>query len=319
MKFALTATTLATALLMGACATNEPQPPAELVRAREAVRHAETDPQVLSGAQMELKRATDALRTANALNADGKSLADISSSAYVAERNAQAALEIARSKRGEEARRLAEVERERTRADVKSDQARQAQEQAMAAQARARAAGARANNAEQRADSAEVQAAMAQATAADARQRAMTSEQQAAALQQQLEQIKATQTDRGMLVTLGDVLFEFNRAEVKPGARAELTKVAEFLRQHPDRRILIEGYTDNVGSTDYNMDLSRRRAEAVAAALVALGVPGDRVASAGYGKDYPVADNATDTNRAMNRRVEVYISNNDKPVQGRRG
>lgn len=312
MKFVLTATTLAAALLMGACATTEQAPPAELVKARNAVHMAETDPQVLSSAALELKRATDALVIANDLNAKGKSLADIASASYIAERNAQTAMEVARGKRREDAMRTAELTRERTRADIEADTARQAQEQA--AMAKARAA-----NAERRADSAEVQAAVAQSNAVDARQSALQSQQQAAALQAQLDQIKATQTDRGMLVTLGDVLFEFNRAEVKPAARAELGKVADFLRAHPDRRILIEGYTDNVGAVDYNKDLSRRRAESVATALMSLGVPADRVASAGYGKEYPVADNGSDTNRAMNRRVEIYISNNDQPVQARRG
>ena len=319
MKFTLTATTLAAALLLGACATTENPPPADLVRARDAVRMAETDSYVLANAQLDLKRATEQLARANQLNAEGKALADISTAAYVAQKSAETALEVGRAKRQEEAMRAAALERERTRADIQAAEARRAQDTAMAAQMRAQAAGARAVNAERRADSAENQAMAAQGSAEAARLAAAQSQQQAMALQQQLDQVKATQTDRGMLVTLGDVLFEFNRAEVKPTARSELMKVADFLRQHPDRRILIEGYTDNVGSADYNMDLSRRRAEAVAAALVSLGVPADRVQSAGYGKDYPVADNATDTNRAMNRRVEVYISNTDRPVQPRRG
>lgn len=326
MKFTLTATTLAAALMLGACATTENPPPAELVRARDAVRMAETDSVVLANAPLDLKRATEQLARANQLNAEGKNLADIATAAYVAQKSAETALEVARAKRQEEAMRAAALERERTRADIQTAEARRAQETAMAAQMRAQAAGARAANAERRASSAETQAMAAQGdaeaarlAAAQSQQQAALSQQQAAALQQQLDQIKATQTERGMLVTLGDVLFEFNRAEVKPTARAELTKVAEFLRQHPDRRIRVEGYTDNVGSADYNLDLSRRRAEAVAAALVSLGVPADRVQTVGHGKDYPVADNGTDTNRAMNRRVEVYISNTDQPVQPRRG
>lgn len=317
MKFALTATTLAAALLMGACATTD-TPPAELVRARDAVRMAETDSYVLANARIELNRATEQLALANKLNADGKTLADISSAAYLARTSAETALQLARAKRQEEAAAAAVLERERTRADLQTAEARRAQEAAMSAQQRAQAAAARAAGAERRAGSAESQAMAAQADAEAARLAAAQSQQQAAALQQQLDQVKATQTDRGMLVTLGDVLFEFNRAEVKPGARNELAKVASFLKEHPDRRILVEGYTDSVGSADYNMDLSRRRAEAVVAALVSLGVAPDRVSSAGYGKDYPIADNASDSNRAMNRRVEVYISNDDQPVRARR-
>lgn len=316
--FSLTASTLAAALLLGACASTTKEPPPELVRARSAVQMAETDSYVHANAALELQRATEALAQANRLNSENKSLADIATASYVAEKAAQTAMEVARAKRQEDAMRQAQVDRERARADISSAEAQRAREEALAAQRRAAMAGARAANAERRADSAETLAALAGSDAAAAEQRAEAARQQAAALQAQLEQVQARQTDRGMLVTLGDVLFEFNRAEVKPTARDELAKVAEFLRQYPDRRLLIEGYTDNVGSAEYNRDLSRRRAEAVAAQLVALGVPAERVSTAGYGKDYPVADNSTDTNRAMNRRVEVYISNNDQPVAARR-
>lgn len=319
MKLAFNATALAAAVLLGACASTPPEAPPELIAARNAVRSAETDPQVLTSAPLELKKATDSLNQANQLLAKRESPADVASAAYVAQRQAQTAMEIARAKRADEGIRTAEVDREKARADIKAGEAARAQGQALAAQARANAAGARAASAEGRASSAEAQAAAATATAVDAQQQAAMLAQQTAALQAQLTQIKAEQTERGMLVTLGDVLFEFNRAEVKQGSSADLTKLAEFLRQNPTRRVLIEGYTDNVGSADYNVALSQRRAAAVRNALVGMGIPADRIVSTGYGKDYPVADNSSDTNRALNRRVEVYISNNDQPVQPRRG
>ena len=81
--------------------------------------------------------------------------------------------------------------------------------------------------------------------------------------------------------------------------------------------MLIEGHTDSIGSDAYNEQLSRRRAEAVATALERMGVAAPRVTVIGYGKQYPIADNSTDTNRAMNRRVEVYLSNNNQPVRPR--
>lgn len=304
------ATALAAALLLGACASTPPEPPPELLQARAAVRAAEIDPDVLSSAPLELKNATDTLNRANRLLAKRESLAEVASAAYVADRQAHTAMEIARAKRAEDAIRGAEVDREKARGDIKAAEARRAREQAMAARDQASIAGARAADAEMRASSAEAQAT-------DAQQRAAMLAQHSAELQAQLNQIQAQATERGMLVTLGDVLFEFNRAEVKPTAQAELRKLADFLRLHPDRRVLVEGHTDNIGSTDYNVDLSRRRAAAVRAALMALGVAGDRIDSTGYGKDYPVADNGSDTNRALNRRVEVYISNNDQPVQRR--
>ena len=133
----------------------------------------------------------------------------------------------------------------------------------------------------------------------------------------QLTELQAKQTDRGMLVTLGDVLFEFGRADIKPGSQGALRKLADYLQQHTDRRVLIEGYTDSVGSDAANLALSQRRAESVAAALGAMGVATSRISTRGYGESYPVADNGTETNRALNRRVEVYISDNDQPVRAR--
>ena len=186
-----------------------------------------------------------------------------------------------------------------------------AQDQALSAQARAGLATQQAAESQQRANSAEQRSLVAQADASQAQ--AQTSQ-----LQQRLTELQAKPTERGMLVTLGDVLFEFNRAEVRPVAQMSLRKLADFLQQYPQRRVLIEGHTDNVGSANYNDELSLRRAEAVDHALIGLGVAGQRVATVGYGKDYPIADNSSDTNRALNRRVEVYIADNDQPVRSRR-
>jgi outer membrane protein OmpA-like peptidoglycan-associated protein len=120
-----------------------------------------------------------------------------------------------------------------------------------------------------------------------------------------------------MLVTLGDVLFEFGRAEIKPAAQNAIGKLANYLNQHPDRRVLIEGFTDSVGSDQANLTLSQRRSQAVADALRAHGVDPARVATRGYGEAYPVASNSSTSDRAMNRRVEVYISNDNQPVRAR--
>lgn len=293
---------LSAAALMGACATNT-TPPQELVSARTAVRSAEADPLVLSRAPQELKRATDALQRANELNAKGESLAEISTAAYVAQRHAEAAKSMAAAAQNEENIRQAQLERERVRADARDADARRAEAQAASAQALAA-------NAQSVASTARAEAANAQAAAVSTAQRN-------AELEQQLAELKASKTDRGMLVTLGDVLFEFGRADIKPSARDAMAKLAAYLQQHPERRILIEGFTDSVGSESANLTLSQRRADAVAAALVALGISPTRIGTRGYGEDYPVAENTTDTNRALNRRVEVYISNTDQPVRAR--
>ncbi len=296
MNRTLTAGAVLAALLISACATSQPPPPA-LVEARSTVRSAELDPAVLNFAPLELKKATASLTRANELLAKGEPVAEVNSVAYVANQQAKTAMAIAKAKTNDTAVGSSQVERERARADVRTVEAQRAQTQTAAA--------------EQRASGAEQQAAAATANSAGV-------QQQNAQLQQRLSELQAKPTERGMLVTLGDVLFEYNRAEVKPGAQASLRKLADFLQQYPNRQVLIEGYTDDTGSAAYNEALSLRRAEAVDSALVGMGVASQRVATVGYGKDFPIASNSTDTNRALNRRVEVYIAENDQPVRARR-
>ncbi|AIR87888.1 OmpA family protein [Pseudomonas cremoricolorata] len=130
-------------------------------------------------------------------------------------------------------------------------------------------------------------------------------------------ELNAKQTDRGTLVTFGDVLFDFNKAELKSSALPNITKLAQFLSENPERKVIVEGYTDSVGSDSYNLSLSDRRAGAVSTALVRAGVDPSRIVSQGYGKQYPVADNSSNSGRAQNRRVEVTISNDNQPVAPR--
>lgn len=130
-------------------------------------------------------------------------------------------------------------------------------------------------------------------------------------------ELNAKQTDRGTLVTFGDVLFDFNKAQLKPSALPNITKLAQFLSENPERKVIVEGYTDSVGSQSYNLSLSDRRAGAVSTALVRAGVDPSRIVSQGYGKEYPIADNSSNSGRAQNRRVEVTISNDNQPVKAR--
>ena len=133
----------------------------------------------------------------------------------------------------------------------------------------------------------------------------------------QLRGLNAKQTERGTLVTFGDVLFDFDQASLKANSRDSVTTLANYLIKNPDRKVIVEGYTDSKGSASYNQGLSERRANAVKNALVRAGVDPSRIVAQGYGKEYPVASNATNSGRAQNRRVEVTISNDNQPVAPR--
>ena len=141
-----------------------------------------------------------------------------------------------------------------------------------------------------------------------AKQQAQAATTQAQQLQQELAALQAKQTDRGLVLTLGDVLFETGRADLRPGALRNLYPLVTFLQKYPERRVLIEGHTDNVGSEAYNLDLSQRRADAVRDFLSQNGVNTAQIATRGYGKASPVASNDTAAGRQQNRRVELIIS-----------
>lgn len=131
------------------------------------------------------------------------------------------------------------------------------------------------------------------------------------------QDLQAKQTERGTLVTFGDVLFDYDKSDLKPAGMRDIQKLAEFLKENPDRKLVVEGYTDSTGSDAYNQQLSERRAESVRRALTRAGVDMQRIQTVGYGKQYPVASNDSNSGRAMNRRVEVTISNDDQRVAPR--
>ena len=177
----------------------------------------------------------------------------------------------------------------------------------------------RANIAVNRANARAAQAEMVQlgarreALALDAEsQRAMSAQREADLLKAQLSELAAKQSERGLVVTLGDILFDFNGTTLKPGGHKQVGRLAEVLQKAADRKVTVEGHTDSVGSDAYNQNLSQQRADVVRQALIAQGVDKDRVSSVGLGEGYPVATNATDAGRQQNRRVEIIIENADR-------
>ncbi len=149
-----------------------------------------------------------------------------------------------------------------------------------------------------------------------ARKDTIAARKQAADLQRQITELNARPTERGLVVTLGDLLFDTNKSELKNGASTNLGKLAAFLNKYPDSSVLIEGHTDNTGSYEYNQDLSQRRADSVKSWLVGKGVSIARLSTSGKGEGSPVAGNDSATGRQLNRRVEVIIENNGVPADG---
>jgi outer membrane protein OmpA-like peptidoglycan-associated protein len=142
--------------------------------------------------------------------------------------------------------------------------------------------------------------------------------QQAAAIQAELDALKAKPTDRGLVLTLGDVLFDTGKADLNPGASRNLDQLVVFLTDHPERRVEIDGYTDNVGTDSFNLSLSERRADTVRNVLVNRGIDSARIVTRGYGKDFGVASNVDSGGRQLNRRVEIVIGGVDgAPVAAR--
>jgi len=157
---------------------------------------------------------------------------------------------------------------------------------------------------------AEKQAALAEKKATVAKEEAKVTKktaEQAAAIEQKLAELNAKETERGLELTLRDVLFETDRADLKPQALEDLYLMVIFLREDPERHILIEGHTDSIGSESYNLDLFQQRATAVRNFLERNGISPERIATRGYGKVYPVASNDTEAGRQQNRRVEVVV------------
>src|SRR3984957_3880336 len=274
-------TGMSLALALGAC-VSAPQPNAALESAHAAVNAAEMDPNVAKYAALDLDTAKKDLAIADDAALHHKD-AEINQPAYLAAQNA----------------RLAQMH-----AAAKADDARVAAGQAERDQIMLAARNREVQNAK-------VATNVALDQRDQATQEAARATEEAARLQAEVDALKAKPTPRGLVLTLGDVLFDTGRAELNPGAGRKLDQLAQFLNEHKDRRVQIDGFTDSVGTDSYNEELSRRRADAVKSALLVRGIDSSRISTQGYGKSFPVADNNDSGGRQLNRRVEVIIGSDD--------
>jgi outer membrane protein OmpA-like peptidoglycan-associated protein len=286
---ALAATSLAGLLALSACETSPPDG-GLLPEARNAVAHAEADPNVTRYAPTELDRARKLLINAEGAakqkGADDKVAAHYAylatQMARISEQRAHEQVAMARIKSGES-------ERQQVLLTARENEADRAK--AAASQARSEAQNAQAELARHQAES----------------QR----------LASQLEELQASQTSRGIVLTLGDVLFDTGRSELKPGAVRPIEQIASFLSENPERSVQIEGFTDSQGGDDYNLELSQKRADSVAMAIIQRGIDAQRVRAMGYGEEFPKASNESAGSRQLNRRVEIIVSNDERGIPSR--
>jgi outer membrane protein OmpA-like peptidoglycan-associated protein len=272
-----TALTVAAAvsLTLAGCAT-APVSPDGAAEVRAKLTRLQADPNLANRAPIAIQEAETAVRVAEEPVARDVALG--THRVYIADRKVEIAMAQAATAESEDQRVKLGEERERSRLDARTREADAAHADADATR-------------------------FAAATAASESARI------AEDMQRQIDALQAKATDRGIVLTLGDVLFTTGQADLKAGAASNLNRLVTFLNQNPDRKVEIEGHTDNVGSDDLNQGLSQRRADSVRSFLIQQGISSERIASSGKGEHQPVADNESEGGRQQNRRVEVIIMN----------
>lgn len=293
-RYRLALAAVAAATLV-ACAS-APSRNAALDDANAAYDRTASDPQVARSAPVELRKAQQALQQAQAAQRDGDDPSAVEHYAYLAKQRTEVALQAGKVAQAEQAVADASLKRDGILIDARTREAAIARTAAEAQRGQADAA-------RKLADERLAAAQTSQAQAASARARAKT-------LEEQLAELKAKPTERGMVLTLGDVLFDTGRAQLNSGAARTLDQLATFLKANPERTIEIEGYTDAVGTEASNQILSERRAIAVKNVLVDRDIAPSRLSARGFGEAKPVASNDRAAGRQQNRRVEIVFSDN---------
>jgi outer membrane protein OmpA-like peptidoglycan-associated protein len=264
-------------VLLVACSTSQPRPEGG-DNARSRLSQLQSDPQLAKRAPVAINDAELAVRAAEESHFDKEQGDHLT---YIANRKVDIARALAESRLLVDQRKMLSEQSEKARLASRTlevDRARSA-------------------------------AASARMDTADARMERVAAEMENEALQREIAELNARATDRGLVVTLGDLLFATDKSELKGGAARNLSKLAAFLNKYKGRNVMIEGHTDNVGSDYYNMGLSQRRADSVKAYLVSEGIDTHRLVTSGKGEAAPVTGNGSASGRQQNRRVEVIIAN----------
>jgi outer membrane protein OmpA-like peptidoglycan-associated protein len=272
-----TVLSVAVAAVLAAGCASAPMKPAGSEQVREKLSALQLDPALATHAANAIKDAELAVTQAELVQPDLELAAH---RVYIADRKVDSARALAEARLSEAQRPALLRQRDEARLDARTREA----------------------------DLAKADVRMARVDTEAAQRAADSSRQQAVELQQQLDALNAKPTDRGLVLTLGDTLFDTGQAELRGGATADLDTLQSFLTEYPERTAAIEGFTDSRGAEDYNQSLSQRRADAVKQYLVGRGIESTRLSSAGRGENAPVADNESAGGRQQNRRVEVVIN-----------
>lgn len=301
---ALAAAVIVSTLLTG-CASSR-IPPEGSAEVRSKLTNLQSDPQLASRAPVAIQDAEVAVVMAEKPQRHVPTGAHL---VYLADHKVDIATARAQTLLLEDQRKTLSEQREQARLDARTREADSARRDATfarndAADARTDAAYARTD-----ADTARMDADLAQLESDKAKQEMMAANAQSTELQSQIDELNAKATERGLVVTLGDLLFATGKSELKTNASGHLDKLAAFLNKYEDRSVVIEGHTDSVGSEASNLSLSQRRAEAVKSHLLNRGVAAARIETAGKGEATPLTENETTSGRQQNRRVEVIITN----------
>lgn len=280
-----------------------------LEQARSTVQTLEQDPLAQEAAARELAAARDAIQSADRAYEEKLPLEIVEHRAYLAQRHARISEERIAEAHAREELEQGEAERNRVLLQAREREAERARE--LAAQDRELAETSR--------DEAQRNLALAEESreeAERARQLAAQEREAAAELEQELAALQAEETERGLVLTLSDVLFDTDESTLKAGAEMTIGRLAAFLDEYPQRNVLIEGHTDARGPDEYNIELSERRADAVREALMSDGIDPGRIRTNGLGESYPIASNETVAGMQENRRVEIVISDEEGRFPG---
>jgi outer membrane protein OmpA-like peptidoglycan-associated protein len=278
MFFAMSLITLA---VLTGCSSQPPRN-ALLDQARSDYQTAQSTPEARDLAGGEMRQAADALKLAEEASTRGDDASDVTHLAYVARQRVAIAQETGRQKAAEASVSAAQGQRDKVRLAART-----------------------------------TEVDTANRSAASARQDSREARAETRDLEAHLRALNARQTPRGMVITIGDVLFDTDRSELRQGGMRNMEKLATFLKTYPQRKARIEGFTDSSGSDSHNQALSVRRAEAVMNALTGMGIGSDRLTAQGFGETSPVADNSRPAGRQMNRRVEVVLSDENGQISSR--